>query len=90
MKKVERRRLERSYFAAAGLERINLNLRIIFRLDDSCAPLKELCLVMQEDAFTLDALSHLNDIETEIVTYIERQFLKTLEGVVRHLLLCTL
>jgi hydroxymethylbilane synthase len=25
-------------------------------------------------------LSHLNDIETEIVTYIERQFLKTLEG----------
>jgi hypothetical protein len=43
-------------------------------------------LVMQEDAFTLDALSQLNDIETEIVTYIERQFLKTLEGVVRHLL----
>jgi hydroxymethylbilane synthase len=41
---------------------------------------------MQEDAFTLDALSQLNDIETEIVTYIERQFLKTLEGVVRHLL----
>jgi hydroxymethylbilane synthase len=25
-------------------------------------------------------LSHLNDIETEIATYIERQFLKTLEG----------
>jgi hydroxymethylbilane synthase len=42
-------------------------------------------VVMQEDAFTLDALSQLNDIETEIVTYI-RQFLKTLEGVVRHLL----
>jgi hydroxymethylbilane synthase len=34
---------------------------------------------MQEDAFTLDALSQLNDIETEIVT-IERQFLKTLGG----------
>jgi hydroxymethylbilane synthase len=33
-----------------------------------------------KDAFTLDALSQLNDIETEIVTYIERQFLKTLEG----------
>jgi hydroxymethylbilane synthase len=33
-----------------------------------------------QDAFTLDALSQLNDIETEIVTYIERQFLKTLEG----------
>ena len=39
-----------------------------------------LVVAMQEDAFTLDALSHLNDIETEIVTYIERQFLKTLEG----------
>jgi hydroxymethylbilane synthase len=35
---------------------------------------------MQNDAFTLNALSQLNDIETEIVTYIERQFLKTLEG----------
>jgi hydroxymethylbilane synthase len=33
-----------------------------------------------QDAFTLNALSQLNDIETEIVTYIERQFLKTLEG----------
>ena len=39
-----------------------------------------LVVAMQEDAFTLDALSQLNDIETEIVTYIERQFLKTLEG----------
>jgi hydroxymethylbilane synthase len=37
-------------------------------------------VAMQNDAFTLNALSQLNDIETEIVTYIERQFLKTLEG----------
>jgi hydroxymethylbilane synthase len=39
-----------------------------------------LVAAMQNDAFTLNALSQLNDIETEIVTYIERQFLKTLEG----------
>jgi hydroxymethylbilane synthase len=36
-------------------------------------------VAMQNDAFTLNALSQLNDIETEIVTYIERQF-QTLEG----------
>jgi hydroxymethylbilane synthase len=38
-----------------------------------------LVVAMQNDDFTLDAL-HSNDIETEIATYIERQFLKTLEG----------
>ena len=37
-------------------------------------------LAMADDAFTLDALSQLNHIETEICTYIERQFLRTLEG----------
>lgn len=37
-------------------------------------------LAMENDAFTIDAVSQLNDIETEICTYIERQFLKTLEG----------
>jgi hydroxymethylbilane synthase len=39
-----------------------------------------LVVAMQKDAFTVEALSQLNHIETEIVTYIERQFLKTLEG----------
>ena len=37
-------------------------------------------VAMQNDEFVLDAVSQLNDIETEICTYIERQFLKTLEG----------
>jgi hydroxymethylbilane synthase len=41
-------------------------------------------VAMQNDAFTLNALSQLNDIETEIVTYIERQFLKTLKEVVQR------
>jgi hydroxymethylbilane synthase len=37
-------------------------------------------LAMENDGFTIDAVSQLNDIETEICTYIERQFLRTLEG----------
>jgi hydroxymethylbilane synthase len=37
-------------------------------------------VAMGNDDFTLDAVSQLNDVETEICTYIERQFLKTLEG----------
>ena len=37
-------------------------------------------VAMADDNFTLDAVSQLNDIETEICTYIERQFLKKLEG----------
>jgi hypothetical protein len=46
-----------------------------FRLDDSC-PHKEQCLLSPCRKIRLQyALSHLNDIETEIVTYIERQFL---------------
>ena len=37
-------------------------------------------LAMEDDGFTIDAVSQLNDIEAEICTYIERQFLRTLEG----------
>ncbi len=37
-------------------------------------------LAMQNDAFSKDAVAELNDLETDICTYIERQFLKTLEG----------
>ncbi len=37
-------------------------------------------VAMGNDNFTIDAVSQLNDIETEICTYIERQFLRTLEG----------
>ena len=37
-------------------------------------------VAMANDNFTIDAVSQLNDIETEICTHIERQFLKTLEG----------
>ncbi|MBC7523202.1 MAG: hydroxymethylbilane synthase [Flavobacterium sp.] len=70
-------------FAAAGLERINLKPENYINLDWMIpAPAQGAMVVvaMADDAFTLDALSQLNHIETEICTYIERQFLKTLEG----------
>ena len=35
---------------------------------------------MQSDEFSKNAVAELNDLETDICTYIERQFLRTLEG----------
>lgn len=70
-------------FAAAGLERINLKPTDFINLDWMIpAPAQGAMVVvaMGNDDYTLDAVSQLNDIETEICTYIERQFLKTLEG----------
>ena len=70
-------------FAAAGLERINLKPTDFINLDWMIpAPAQGAMVIvaMGNDDFTLDAISQLNDIETEICTYIERQFLKTLEG----------
>lgn len=70
-------------FAAAGLERINLKPEDFIDLDWMIpAPAQGAMVVvaMADDNFTLDALSQLNDIESEICTYIERQFLKALEG----------
>ena len=70
-------------FAAAGLERINLKPGNYTNLDWMIpAPAQGAMVVvaMANDAFTIDAVSQLNDVETEICTYIERQFLRTLEG----------
>lgn len=70
-------------FAAAGLERLQLKPETFIDLDWMIpAPAQGAMMVvaMAEDAFSLDALSQLNHIETEICTYIERQFLRTLEG----------
>ena len=70
-------------FAAAGLERINLKPENFINLDWMIpAPAQGAMVVvaMGNDNFSLEALSQLNDIETEICTHIERQFLKTLEG----------
>lgn len=70
-------------FAAAGLERINLKPSEFIDLDWMIpAPAQGAMLVvaMANDNFVLDAVAKLNDIETEISTHIERQFLRTLEG----------
>ena len=70
-------------FAAAGLERINLKPKDFINLDWMIpAPAQGAMVIvaMENDNFTIEAVSQLNDIETEICTHIERQFLKTLEG----------
>jgi hydroxymethylbilane synthase len=70
-------------FAAAGLERINLKPTDFINLDWMIpAPAQGAMVVvaMAEDEFCREALSELNDIETEVCTHIERQFLRRLEG----------
>ncbi len=70
-------------FAAAGLERINLKPATFIDLDWMVpAPAQGAMMVvaMENDTFSQEALYHLNDIETEVCTHIERQFLRTLEG----------
>lgn len=83
MKKLADNNWNGAVFAAAGLERINLNPENHIALDwmiPAPAQGAMLVVVMGNDNYTLDAVRQLNDIETEIATYIERQFLKTLEG----------
>lgn len=70
-------------FASAGLERINLLPQDYTELDWMIpAPAQGAIVVVSrtDDAELLDILCQINDIETEITTYIERQFLRTLEG----------
>ncbi len=81
-------------FAAAGLERIGLTPTLSkgegekMELDyinlDWMIPAPAqgamTVLAMANDEFCKEAVSQLNDLETDICTYIERQFLKTLEG----------
>lgn len=70
-------------FAAAGLERIHLKPENYIDLDwMTPAPAQGAMLVvaLEHDVFSREALAQLNHRETEICTFIERQFLKTLEG----------
>ena len=70
-------------FAAAGLERINLKPTNFINLNWMIpAPAQGAMVVvaMANDNFTIDAVSQLNHIETEICTSIESDFLRTLEG----------
>ncbi|MFZ4106911.1 hydroxymethylbilane synthase [Flavobacterium sp.] len=83
LQKLEDNAWDGAIFAAAGLERLSLKPATSEPLDWMIpAPAQGAMVVvaMAEDVFILDALAQLNHIETEICTYIERQFLKTLEG----------
>lgn len=83
MQKLQESDWNGAVFAAAGLERINLKPGDYIDLNWMIpAPAQGAMLVvaMADDDYTLDAVSQLNDIETEVCTYIERQFLRTLEG----------
>ncbi|SFA98427.1 hydroxymethylbilane synthase [Flavobacterium swingsii] len=83
MQKLKDNNWDGAIFAAAGLERINLKPENYINLDWMIpAPAQGAMMVvaMGDDSYCLDALAELNHIETEITTYIERQFLRTLEG----------
>jgi hydroxymethylbilane synthase len=83
MQKLKENDWNGAVFAAAGLERINQKPDSFINLDWMIpAPAQGAMVIvaMENDNFTIEALSQLNHIETEICTYIERQFLKTLEG----------
>ena len=70
-------------FAAAGLERIGFKPEKYEVLDwmiPAPAQGAMVVLAMANDEFCWQAVSELNDLETDICTYIERQFLRTLEG----------
>lgn len=83
LKKLEESNWDGAIFAAAGLDRIALRPEKSLPLDWMIpAPAQGAMMVvaMEDDNYSLEALSQLNDIETEITTHIERQFLRTLEG----------
>ncbi|NJM78498.1 MAG: hydroxymethylbilane synthase [Flavobacterium sp.] len=83
MQKLKENNWNGAIFAAAGLERINLKPDTYLNLDWMIpAPAQGAMLVvaMESDAYTKEVLSQLNHEETEVCTYIERQYFKTLEG----------
>jgi hydroxymethylbilane synthase len=83
MQKLQDSNWSGAVFAAAGLERINLKPTNYSNIDwmiPAPAQGAMVVLAMQNDAFSKEAVAELNDLETDICTYIERQFLKTLEG----------
>ena len=83
MQKLQESDWNGAVFAAAGLERINLKPSDYIDLDWMIpAPAQGAMVVvaMANDEFCRQALNELNDIDTEVCTHIERQFLQTLEG----------
>lgn len=70
-------------FASAGLERLNLkpeNSQLLNWMTPAPAQGALLVVTMANDDFSTEAVRELNHLESDICTYIERQFLRTLEG----------
>src|SRR5690606_1823292 len=83
LKKLEDNDWDGAIFAEAGLKRINLMPEKTQHLDWMIpAPAQGAMVIaaMAHDDFTLEATGKLNHRDSEICTFIERQFLKTLEG----------
>jgi len=83
LKKLDESNWQGAVFAAAGLERINLTPTNHIMLDWMIpAPAQGAMVVvaMENDDFCREALANLNHKPTEVATFIERQFLKQLEG----------
>lgn len=70
-------------FAKAGLERINLkpeNHEILDWMIPAPAQGAMVIAVMENDTFCKEACNQLNDVNAELATRIEREFLRKLEG----------
>lgn len=93
MQKLQDNEWSGAVFAAAGLERLGFIQKNEIKcpsFEGICesldwmipAPAQGAMVVvaMEHDSHAQEALSQLNDIETEVCTAIERQFLRTLEG----------
>ncbi|MEC4116561.1 hydroxymethylbilane synthase [Myroides phaeus] len=83
MQKLEDNDWNGAIFASAGLDRIKKKPKNYINLDWMIpAPAQGAMVVVvnSDDSFAMDAVSMLNNYETEMATHIERQFLRTLEG----------
>lgn len=83
LQKLHNNKWNGAIFAAAGLERLNLKPESYINLDwmiPAPAQGAMLVVVIENDIFCREAVAKLNHQETAICTYIEREFLRTLEG----------
>lgn len=70
-------------FASAGLERLNIkpdNFETLYWMTPAPAQGAMVVVTRASDDFCTEAVRELNHLETDICTYIERQFLRALEG----------
>ncbi len=83
LKKLQDNNWNGAVFASAGLERINLlpeNHMVLDWMIPAPAQGAMVAVAMENDAYCREALAKLNHNQTDACTYIERQFLKKLEG----------